>query len=518
MASWIPRSTSSLAGSSQNPPPKSVPPPAKPKKREKWLVTRKTWRYMADAGKLLLPESMRKGKESAEELTEYEEHFQNVCDQQTEFIEWEGPKLEPKAHLSRVRPPSIVVPPLHVPSEIPSEPIAPSFRLVLPAGQEPPPGYIQVGRRPLPGAAGGCPASGRHVPDLEISSLSPATESYVRLPSGLVVQELPATYLSGRDWMARRSSSPVDSGVLSPEDRSYEDEQTFGYNESGIGSGTDSTTTKALPVKPPPKRRSCGVQTDPLPEEYFRLVEEQKRREEEEKRKKEEEERLAREAEEKERKEMEELEAAMMGDSVMRYLKMVRRNSKTSDQKKAERFRSMNYDPTLRNIKAKYLNKEEMVEGYKKSFECQVGESLLALLLQCQTPVEPRKVKASSQHSTEHRKLSVAGSEFSDVMSPHRRLSIAGGAESGPAIGPDPPEGHEELDGERDFYSHLYSGDMTALESGAVPEDYYNYLESWYRAQKGLNSGSGAPPASSSVSAASAVAASIYIPVDALQV
>jgi hypothetical protein len=51
-----------------------------------------------------------------------------------------------------------------------------------------------------------------------------------------------------------------------------------------------------------------------------------------------------------------------------------------------------------------------------------------------------------------------------------------------------------------------------------VPEDYYNYLESWYRAQKGLNSGSGAPPASSSVAAASGVAASIYIPVDALQV
>jgi hypothetical protein len=69
-----------------------------------------------------------------------------------------------------------------------------------------------------------------------------------------------------------------------------------------------------------------------LSEEYFRLYAEQKRREEEERLRKEEEERLAREAEERERKEMEELEAAMMGDSVMRYLKMVRRNSKTSDQ------------------------------------------------------------------------------------------------------------------------------------------------------------------------------------------
>jgi hypothetical protein len=36
----------------------------------------------------------------------------------------------------------------------------------------------------------------------------------------------------------------------------------------------------------------------------------------------------------------------------------------------------MNYDPTLRNIKAKYLNKEEIVLGYKKSFEVQVGHDL----------------------------------------------------------------------------------------------------------------------------------------------
>ena len=49
----------------------------------------------------------------------------------------------------------------------------------------------------------------------------------------------------------------------------------------------------------------------------------------------------------------------------------------------------MNYDPTLRNIKAKYLMKEEVIEGFKKSMEVQVGESLLALLNQCKTPVDP---------------------------------------------------------------------------------------------------------------------------------
>ena len=41
---------------------------------------------MADAGKLLIPESMRKGKDikeySPEDLARLEEHFHNVCDQQ----------------------------------------------------------------------------------------------------------------------------------------------------------------------------------------------------------------------------------------------------------------------------------------------------------------------------------------------------------------------------------------------------------------------------------------------------
>ena len=43
------------------------------------------------------------------------------------------------------------------------------------------------------------------------------------------------------------------------------------------------------------KTRQIGIQTDPLPQEYYDIIEEEKRREEEEKRRKEEEERLARE-------------------------------------------------------------------------------------------------------------------------------------------------------------------------------------------------------------------------------
>jgi hypothetical protein len=441
-------------------PPKIVPPPAKPKKRDKsadtpqtqlpsantkkrerWLLTRKTWRFMADAGKLLIPESLRRGKDMKEytndELARLEEHFNSICDQQQDFIEWEGPRQDPRVMLAHNRVPR------HGPDIADG---IPKFRLVLPIGQEPPPGYIQVGTRTLPMGA------------LHDDDPGAANDSYLQLPSGILLQELPAAYLCERDWYARRSSSPSDSGVLSPGELSLD-----GAGEGGVGSGVDSGVGEVKRLK----YRHCGSQTDDMPEEFFRLQEEEQRRIEEEKRRKEEEERLRKEAEEKAQRELEAAEATMMGDSVMRYSKMMRRNSKSSDQKKAERFRGMNYDPTLRNIKAKYLHKEETIPGFKKSVEIQVGESLLALLSQMRTPVDPPKQKKIKDRK-------VSGSDFSEsVGSPGRRYSVAE-----PLL---PPTG----DVERDFFSHLYSGDMTALEGSSVPEDYYNYLESWYRAQKG---------------------------------
>ena len=558
------------------PPPASagikITVPDKPKKKERWLVTRKTWRYMADAGKLLIPESLRKGKNihqySDDDLNNLEQHYQDVCDQQQDFIEWEGPRQDPRTLLAGNRD-------RRQGSGFPSapEPSGPKFRLVLPVGQQPPPGYIQVGRRTLPmgeipldeiepgshsavSIGGGSTTSGSHRSTHHESS-------YVQLPSGLVLQELPAVYLTERDWYARRSSSPPDSGVLSPQSESYfyEDHDNHysalrhntNMTESGIGSGSDSVSAKP---EREGKYKNMGIQTEPVPEEFFLLREEEKRKEEEERKRKEEEERLAREAEEKE------LEA-MMGDSVMRYMKMVRRNSKQQDQKKAERFRSMNYDPTLRNIKAKYLNKEEDVPGFKKSMEVQVGESLLELLKKCKTPILP------PPDLPDLRKFS---SDMSDTLSPDRRLSVvdvtttsksgngSGTAEAllsamnvidgnsgtsatnsnnnSSAALPSNNSATTTADNnngvERDFFAHLYSGDMTALESGAVPEDYYNYLESWYCAQKGLvspasasstksaiaTSGVGSGPGGGTTTHHSTIVASqpsIYIPVDALQ-
>ena len=76
---------------------------------------------------------------------------------------------------------------------------------------------------------------------------------------------------------------------------------------------------------------------------------------------------------------------------------------------------------------------------------------------------------------------SQAASDFSDsnIGSPARRLSEL------PGLLPEEPL-VPGSDAERDFFSHLYSGDLGGDGTEGIPEDYYNYLEGWYRAQKSL--------------------------------
>ncbi|XP_032597948.2 uncharacterized protein LOC6570327 [Drosophila grimshawi] len=57
----------------------------KEKKRERWLLTRKTWRYMTDAGRKLLPDGIQHGADS---LPHIEEQFQRVCSSEQRFILW----------------------------------------------------------------------------------------------------------------------------------------------------------------------------------------------------------------------------------------------------------------------------------------------------------------------------------------------------------------------------------------------------------------------------------------------
>lgn len=54
-------------------------------KRERWLLTRKTWRYMADAGRRLIPEGVHNRQEDVPKIEAY---FQEVCQREPKFLLW----------------------------------------------------------------------------------------------------------------------------------------------------------------------------------------------------------------------------------------------------------------------------------------------------------------------------------------------------------------------------------------------------------------------------------------------
>lgn len=60
-------------------------PSATGEKKTRWLLTRKTWRYMADAGRKLIPEGVQNKPENIEKL---EEHFQKLCQNEKKFLIW----------------------------------------------------------------------------------------------------------------------------------------------------------------------------------------------------------------------------------------------------------------------------------------------------------------------------------------------------------------------------------------------------------------------------------------------
>lgn len=55
------------------------------KPKERWLLTRKTWRYMADAGRKLIPEGVHN---RPEDIPKIEAYFQEVCKKEPHFLLW----------------------------------------------------------------------------------------------------------------------------------------------------------------------------------------------------------------------------------------------------------------------------------------------------------------------------------------------------------------------------------------------------------------------------------------------
>lgn len=53
--------------------------------KERWLLTRKTWKFMADAGRRLLPEGV---SNKADDISKIEQYFQEVCRNEPRFLVW----------------------------------------------------------------------------------------------------------------------------------------------------------------------------------------------------------------------------------------------------------------------------------------------------------------------------------------------------------------------------------------------------------------------------------------------
>lgn len=53
--------------------------------KERWLLTRKTWKYMTDAGRRLIPDN---AQNRPEDLQKIEDNFQNVCRSENKFLIW----------------------------------------------------------------------------------------------------------------------------------------------------------------------------------------------------------------------------------------------------------------------------------------------------------------------------------------------------------------------------------------------------------------------------------------------
>lgn len=64
---------------------KSVKEKRHKKPKERWLLTRKTWRYMADAGRKLIPEGVHN---RPEDIPKIEAYFQEVCKREPNFLLW----------------------------------------------------------------------------------------------------------------------------------------------------------------------------------------------------------------------------------------------------------------------------------------------------------------------------------------------------------------------------------------------------------------------------------------------
>lgn len=65
--------------------------------KERWLLTRKTWKYMTDAGRRLIPDGVTN---RTEDIPKIEDYFQHVCRSESRFLPWRRKASYPGAFVS----------------------------------------------------------------------------------------------------------------------------------------------------------------------------------------------------------------------------------------------------------------------------------------------------------------------------------------------------------------------------------------------------------------------------------
>ncbi|XP_048481538.1 uncharacterized protein LOC105391928 [Plutella xylostella] len=428
------------------------------KPRERWLLTRKTWRYMTDAGRRLVPAG---AADRAEDLPRLEAYFQQVCAREPRFLLWRKSsypgalppraarrKPRPRGGSVRAREPGDPPPPrptdlsLHIsggrfdiaklrreffaPPPAPAPPAAPAapdeesslaelLRKYLKLEEDEGPSRLsgseelvkalrrflaRQAERPGAGGAGGGAGDAAGDGGAPRPLLDTLARYYGRSPNrDHIVQDL----LTDRSLLKRlyhdlRKTKPYRGGRSGGAGAGGASGSFVpGARGAGRGAAGGEDGGRSPPLSPPPlievKGESledqyvdCGTQTVPIPEEVLAECERAYRA------------RLEassppspasppaeRRARRRSSVDHDDVSQSV-SDTIKRYLRMARKKSVDAD--KADRFKRINYDKNLRNIKAKAPGEVDD-DGLHKGCQTEEGWILTYREMSCTSPSSP---------------------------------------------------------------------------------------------------------------------------------
>ena len=352
-------------------------------KSEKFLLTRKTWRFMADAGRNLLPEGLT-------DLKEIEKNFQEVCtsekafllrqrvcsdsDIQPSFTYMEAPEGDDPNRSHYAHP--TMAGGGHSYDESGKQIMYPDEMRAARAARRPP-GY-QPQRTPMHSTSlPSIPPYSKHMSGRSLQSPRqdpkyPLGNFPTLYPKNVAPPSSP--YRPQKSATTEFHSKPFDYNQL----RMPDDYPTIGHYEPLFV----STAVEEEEVEVKVETADAECNTDPIEEEPERKSK-----------------KSAEAAAARQKRNSETLSESTLA-SVNRYLNMMRRKSKVDSK---QEFKKINYDKSLRNIKSKRCDDICMDEGNSKGIQV---EQMLLPALQLFEPRKPSETASSEKSTSESRTMS----------------------------------------------------------------------------------------------------------------